>query len=106
MSFGWSAATWMAVSVATTTAASLYSANQAAAGQNRALQQAKKTAQAQQLASDEANNKANAKSPNVAALMSANVLNARNGQAGTMLTGPGGLDPSAMTLGKTTLLGA
>ena len=106
MSFGWSAATWMAISVATATAASLYSANQAAAGQNRALQQAKKTAAANQLASDEANNKANAKSPDVAALMSANVLNARNGQAGTMLTGPGGLDPSAVTLGKTTLLGA
>lgn len=105
MSFGWTAATWIAVSAAATTAASLYTANQNAASQNRALQNAKKTAQAQQLAADEANNKANSKSPDVASLMSANVLSARNGQAGTMLTGPGGIDNSNLMLGKTTLLG-
>lgn len=49
-------------------------------------------------------NKANAKKPNVTALMDANAKAAKNGGSGTMLTGPQGT-ASTGTLGKSTLLG-
>lgn len=105
MSFGWTAATWVAVSAATTAAATLYSAKQSSVSQDRALRESKKQAQANQLAADEANNRANAKTPDVAAMLGAASLASRSGQAGTLLTGPQGLDTSSLTLGKTTLLG-
>ena len=105
MSFAWTISTWMAITAGATAAVSLYTSDQASKNQANALQQAKQQAQSQQLASDEANNRANAKSPDVAALMSANLLAAKNGQAGTMLTGPSGVDPNSLTLGKNTLLG-
>ena len=69
--------------------------------QAQARDQAKKTA----TAADEANNKANQKRANSSALLSSNQMAAKAGQAGTMLTGPTGVDPSALQLGKTTLLG-
>jgi hypothetical protein len=51
---------------------------------------------------ERAYNKANAKKPNMAALMSSN----RSPIAGgTMLTGAQGIDPSRLTIGKTSLLG-
>jgi hypothetical protein len=37
--------------------------------------------------------------------MAANVLAGKAGQSGTMLTGPQGVDPTQLTLGKQTLLG-
>jgi hypothetical protein len=69
--------------------------------QEQSVDQAKKTA----TAADEANNKANQKRANSSALLSSNQMAAKGGQAGTMLTGPSGVDPSALQLGKTTLLG-
>lgn len=56
-------------------------------------------------ASTQANNKANQKRPDGNALLSSNAAAAKGGQSGTMLTGPGGIDPSVLQLGKTTLLG-
>lgn len=53
---------------------------------------------------DQANNKANAKTPNIAALLAAN--QSPGGVGSTMLTGPGGVDTSKLTLGRNTLLGA
>lgn len=105
MSFGWSAATWLAVSVAASAAATVYSAEQQRSSQNRALDQAKAKAKADQMAADQAANKANAKTPDVAAMLGAAALSSRSGQAGTLLTGPQGVDSSSLTLGKTTLLG-
>lgn len=105
MSFGWTAATWIAVSVGATGAATLYGADRNRKLQNTAQDQAKAQAQSQQIAADEANNKANAKSPDTTALMAANLLASKNGQAGTLLTGPGGIDASTLKLGKTTPLG-
>lgn len=105
MSFGWTAATWMAVSAGATAAVSIYSADQNRKLQNRAQDQAREQARSQQIAADEANNKANAKSPDSAALMAANLLASKNGQAGTLLTGPGGIDASTLKLGKTSALG-
>ena len=91
-------------------------ASKAANAQNQATQQAattatqtaaanKDAATAAASAADMANNKANGKQPDVAGLMSQNALNAKGGISGTMLTGPQGVDPQTLLLGKTTLLG-
>lgn len=79
-------------------------ADAARKAQNSASDQATKAAQATADAQDQANNRANAKSPNVAGIMSA--AQAKAGAGSTMLTGPQGVDPSALLLGRTTLLGA
>ena len=105
MSFGWTAATWMAISAATTAAVAINSAEKNRTAQNHALDQAKAQAKADQQAADEANNKANAKAPDVSAMLSAAALSSRSGQAGTLLTGPQGIDPASLKLGKSTLLG-
>jgi alanine dehydrogenase len=55
---------------------------------------------------DQANNKLNAKRPDIGAMLSANQSAAAGGGAGTMLTGVGGVDPSTLQLGKNTLLGS
>jgi hypothetical protein len=73
---------------------------------NQANDQAKANALKTQQASEEANNKANAKSPDVTAMLSANLLAGKSGQSGTMLTGPSGVDAGTLTLGKASLLGS
>ena len=50
-------------------------------------------------------NRANAKTADVNGLLSANEQSAKGGLSGTMLTGPTGIDPKQLLLGKTTLLG-
>lgn len=81
-----------------------YQANKAnqqqRAYQNAALDMSRKQADL----ADQANNKANAKMPDIAALLAAN--KAPGGAGSTMLTGPGGVDTSKLTLGRNTLLGA
>lgn len=69
--------------------------------QGRAEQQAAKQADL----ADQAQNKANAKRPNVGAMLEANQAAATGGQSGTMLTGSQGVDPATLNLGKNTLLG-
>ena len=101
MAFGWTAATWLAVGAGVTGVATLASVDQARRQGNQAADRAR----AQQLAADEANNKANAKTPDATALMAANLAASKNGQAGTLLTGPGGVDPNSLKLGRSTLLG-
>ena len=49
--------------------------------------------------------KANQKKPDTMAILSAAQQAGKAGPSGTMLTGPMGVDPNALTLGKTTLLG-
>lgn len=108
MSFGISAATWAMVAAATT-AAGVYVQNENAKKANeiqqQAMQDAKQRAQKQEAASDQAFNKANAKTPDIASIMSGASQSARSGGGGTMLTGPQGIDMSALNLGKSTLLG-
>lgn len=72
---------------------------------------AKKAAVAQQANAEkmyklqeEDTNRRNAKMPNVAALAGANI--AGEGAASTALTGPQGIDPSSLYLGKNTALGS
>lgn len=52
----------------------------------------------------EATNRANQKTPSIPGLAAAN--KGGGGIGSTSLTGPGGVDPSALSLGKSTLLGA
>lgn len=77
----------------------------AESAQRDAQAQAKTNAEKQAALADQANNRANGKRPNVAGLMSENAMAAKGGISGTMLTGPGGVDPNELKLGKSTLLG-
>lgn len=105
MAFGWTAATWMAISAGVGALSTIKQADTARRVGNQANDAAKENALKTQQQADQANNRANAKSPDVTAMMSANLLAGKAGQSGTMLTGPQGVDASTLTLGKNTLLG-
>lgn len=80
-------------------------------GQQQASAQKKAASQQQQAADrlyqqqQEQNNKQNARDPNIDALFAQNEIEGQQGQSGTMLTGPMGVDPNSLSLGKNTLLG-
>lgn len=79
---------------------------QAQVGQaKKAAKQSQSNAEKLYAQQDEQNNKANARGPNTDALLAQNDLEAKQGQTGTMLTGPTGVDPNSLSLGKNTLLG-
>ncbi len=98
MSFGWSAATWLAISAVATTAVAVDNAENSRRATNTAADRAKENLGRQQ----EAVNKANRKAPDVTALMAANVAAGRAGQSSTILTGPQG---TRSTLSGTSMLG-
>lgn len=68
--------------------------------------QAQDNANKQAKAADEANNRANSQKPDTSAILSAAQQSGKAGASGTMLTGPSGIDPGTLQLGKSTLLGA
>lgn len=105
MAFGISAIGWLAIGTAVSTAVSYDNGQKQQGAQRDAQAQALKTATAQADQADQANNAANKKKPNVQGLLSENAMAAKGGVGGTMLTGPTGVDPNALTLGKSTLLG-
>jgi FKBP-type peptidyl-prolyl cis-trans isomerase len=108
MSFGISAATWAMIGAATAVAGTYVqneNAKKANEIQQQAMNNAKQSALKQEALSDQAFNKANAKTPDVASIMSGASQSARAGGGGTMLTGPQGIDMAALNLGKNTLLG-
>ena len=75
--------------------------------QQAAQAQAVKAAEGQRKRSEMAINQANRQTPNVAGIMqSARAGGGDSGASGTMLTGPTGVDPNALALGKSTLLGS
>lgn len=91
---------------------SIYSGERAAGQQRQALkkqagaqEQARMEARSQQRQSDEAMGRANRKTPDTGGILSAASQAAQGGPASTMLTGPTGVDPNALSLGKNTLLG-
>lgn len=84
---------------------SVYSANKAASAQRQASQQAERQAAKQAQQSEEQFNRANQKSPDIAAMFSRNQDAMKTGIGATFLTGPQGVAPSNLVLGKTTLLG-
>ena len=79
---------------------------QALTRQESAQAQAVKAAEGQRQTSEMAINQANRKKPDVSSIMQAAGESASGGTAGTMLTGPTGVNPNALSLGKTTLLGS
>ncbi len=106
MSFGVSAAAWAAVAAATVavgTYAQYDAAKDAAKDQKRAQNQARADAAAAEVRRDQDFNRLNKKKPNVQGIMDANAASAGSS---TMLTGPQGVDPNALLLGKQTLLGS
>lgn len=100
--FGWTAATWMAIAAGTTAAVSAYGADQSRKQGNRAANAADEQASAQ----EQQFNKLNGKTPDAMAMAAENIQAGKNGPSGTLLTGPKGIDPSKLTLGRNTLLGA
>lgn len=90
---------------AATTAATVYTGEKARSAQNKANDQAKIAAEKTAADAARETNRANQKKPDLASLLSANALAATGGQGSTMLTGPFGVDPNMLTLGKSTLLG-
>ena len=79
---------------------------QALTRQESAQAQAVSAAERQRQTSEMAINQANRKKPDVSSIMQAAGESASGGTAGTMLTGPTGVNPNALSLGKTTLLGS
>ena len=87
------------------TAYSAYAGNKADQNQRSAQRASLAQADASAKAADEATNKANQKRPDIAGALSAAMQSGKAGASGTMLTGPSGIDPGALLLGKNTLLG-
>lgn len=85
---------------------SIYSGEKNAKAQASAQAQSQANAQSQAALADQANNAANQKRPDTSSILSAASQAGRAGVSGTMLTGPTGIDPNSLTLGKSTLLGA
>lgn len=89
--------------------ASIYSANKAASAQKAAMKQAEQQA-LKQAADDKAANErlinsANRKRSDFASMIAQNMGAGGSGVGSTMLTGPGGSNPNATSLGRATLLG-
>lgn len=95
----------MAGMAATSAAVSAYSADQGRKASNTATDRARENATKAGQEQDRQVNKANAKAPDVNALLSAAQQQASGGPSSTMLTGPMGVNPAQLTLGKSTLLG-
>jgi len=85
---------------------SVYQGQQQKKAANKVNAQAQQNAIKQEQAADQATNRANQKRANPTAALDAAAQAGKGGASGTMLTGPSGIDPNALTLGKTTLLGA
>ncbi|NBX31863.1 MAG: hypothetical protein EBR07_03925 [Planctomycetes bacterium] len=113
-------------STAAATGAAIVGAGAAAAGaatsaglgiaankqQQDAMEQQKKAqnaavarAGAQQRLSEQAQAMANKKQPDYASIMDRASMGAGGGASSTMLTGPGGVNPGALSLGQSSLLG-
>lgn len=73
--------------------------------QEQEIKRAEARATSQQRRSEQEMARANAKKPDVSAIMAAAQEASRTGAASTMLTGPQGVDPNALQLGRTSLLG-
>lgn len=101
---------WAMVAVAAATvvsaAVSYNNGQQQLSAQKDAAKQAQANAMKQEQAADQANNAASQKKPNTSAIMDAASQSGKAGVSGTMLTGPMGVDPSILQLGKSTLLGS
>lgn len=91
--------------MAVAAAASANSAEQQRKATSQGRAQALRTAEKTEAEATRANNRANQKTPDLAAMLAANQLAATGGQGSTMLTGPGGVNPNSLSLGKSSLIG-
>lgn len=98
--------TALLAAVVGSTASSIYTGAKGAKAQKRAATQAAQQAEQQQRQMDREFNRANQKTPNVAAMMTRNRASGGGGLAGTFLTGQGGAPVSGGMLGRTSLLGS
>lgn len=105
MSGGISATTVLAAAAVAGTAYAVYSGERAADAQSKAQNEAHANAAKAEKSADEATNRANQKRPDTMAILDAAAQSGKGGASGTMLTGSQGIDPSALNLGKNTLLG-
>jgi len=94
------------------TAYSIVAGEQGKAAQKKAMEQqrvsqerASRQAEAQAAESKANIRRSQQQAPDVASIMAAAQQSGAGGPAGTMLTGPAGIDPSQLTLGRNTLLG-
>ena len=94
-----------AIAMVANTGYSIHEGERSAAVQNRSQRQALANSRATAQSADEANNRANQKRPNANATLAAAQQAAKGGMGGTLLTGPQGVNPGEMSLGKSTLLG-
>ena len=99
------ATTVAAIAAVAGTAYSIYSGERNASAQANAQKDAKSAALKQEQAAEEANNRANQKRPDTMAILDAAKQSGNSGASGTTLTGAQGVDPGALNLGKSTLLG-
>ncbi len=88
------------------TAYSIYSGERAADAQQDAQKEARNNALKAEQNAQQATNRANQKKPDTAGILDAASQSGKAGASGTMLTGPQGIDPAALNLGKNTLLGS
>lgn len=78
---------------------------QAMRRQQQAQTQATAQARSQQRQSQEAMAMANRREPDIATALASGMADQAGGPASTMLTGPGGVEPSSLMLGRQSLLG-
>lgn len=78
----------------------------AAKAAEKSASQAQANAEKQAKAADEATNRANTKRADTGAALDSATQAGKAGASGTMLTGPQGIDPTALNLSKNTLLGS
>ena len=101
MAFGLSAGAWSAIAAGTTAAVAVNNGEQSRRAANTAKDRAKLDADK----AEQQFNKLNGKKPDIAGLMDQNIQAGKNGPSGTLLTGPQGIDPTKLSLGRNTLLG-
>lgn len=115
MAFGISAATWAMIGAATAASVTVYNADKQAKKANEMQQQAQTqaieqtkiqaTATENQAQVQAAGRVKNNKSADASSIMADAQARMGGGGGGTMLTGPQGIDPAALSLSKNTLLG-
>lgn len=94
-----------ATAAAIGTGYTIYSGEKARKQQKKAAGQARVDAENAARMADRESNRANQKSPNIAALLKRNMDASSGGVGGTFLTGAGGAPATPGMLGRTTLLG-
>lgn len=94
-----------AVAAAVGAGAAVYSGYTSNKAQKEATRQAQQQAKKQAELADQEFNRANQKKADTNKMLAANQQASMSGQAGTMLTGPQGVAPGNVDIGKATLLG-